>query len=174
MFKNRLELVKNLMQINAYYLNFYVQVPLAYISSLVLTFYTFCMSGFFVTFWFFFKVNSGVFLHNRVATLVPYAGRDNTHWRAVFPNEKRERLAGCTEDRRAGRRAAQKVRRAAEKGGMGCRKRQPSGPPFYAAQLTVQPPARLNVQPTGLSCSTACRPTFLCSSPARGKFMHFI
>jgi len=38
MFKNRLELVKNLMQINAYYLNFYVQVPLAYISSLVLTF----------------------------------------------------------------------------------------------------------------------------------------
>ena len=27
--------------------------------------------GFFIIFWFFFKVNSGVFLHNRVATLVP-------------------------------------------------------------------------------------------------------
>jgi len=27
------------------------------------------MSGFFMIFWFFFKVNSGVFLHSRVATL---------------------------------------------------------------------------------------------------------
>jgi len=28
------------------------------------------MSGFFIMFWGFFKVNSGIFLHNRVATLV--------------------------------------------------------------------------------------------------------
>jgi len=40
MFKNRLELVKNLMQIMHITLSFYVQeAPLAYISSLVLTFY---------------------------------------------------------------------------------------------------------------------------------------
>jgi len=37
MFKNRPELVKNLMQI-MHYLNFYMQVLLAYISSLILTF----------------------------------------------------------------------------------------------------------------------------------------
>jgi len=29
-------------------------------------------------------------------------------WRAVFPNEKHEFSAGCTEDRRAGRKAAEK------------------------------------------------------------------
>jgi len=46
----------------------YVQVPVAYISSLVLTF--FCMSGFVFIFWVCFKVNSGVFRHNRVATLL--------------------------------------------------------------------------------------------------------
>jgi len=38
MFKNRLELVKNMMH-NTYYLNFYVQVPVACISSSVLTFF---------------------------------------------------------------------------------------------------------------------------------------
>jgi len=37
MFKNRPELVKNLMQI-LHYLNFYVQVLVACISSLILTF----------------------------------------------------------------------------------------------------------------------------------------
>jgi len=41
---------------------FYVQVPVAYISSLILTFFkTFCRSGFFIILWDFFKVNSGVF-----------------------------------------------------------------------------------------------------------------
>jgi len=49
----------------------------------------------------------------------------------VFPNEKCELSAGCTEDRRAGRRAA-------EKGGTGCRKGQLSGLPFSAVQLNVQ------------------------------------
>ena len=32
-------------------------------------FQTFCVSGFFIIFFFFFKVNSWIFLHNRVATL---------------------------------------------------------------------------------------------------------
>jgi len=42
-----------------------------YISSLVLTLLnTFFMSGVFIIFWDFFKVNREVFLHNRVATLV--------------------------------------------------------------------------------------------------------
>jgi len=39
MFKNSLELVKNLMQIMHNTLNFYVQAPVAYISSFILTFY---------------------------------------------------------------------------------------------------------------------------------------
>jgi len=67
-------------------------------------------------------------------------------WKDVFRNEKRKLSADCTEDRRAGRRAA-------EKGGAGCRKGQLSGPPFSAAQLTVQP--------TGPSCSAACLPAYL-------------
>ena len=56
--------------------------------------------------------------------------------------------AGCTK---------KAVRRAAEKGGTGCRKGQPSGPSFSAAQL--------NVQLTCPSCGAACRPALLCSSP---------
>ena len=66
-------------------------------------------------------------------------------------------LAGCTKGRRLGRWAAQKG------SPVGCRKKQPSGLLFSAGQLTVQP--------TGLSCSAACRPALLCSSPVRGKFM---
>jgi len=54
-------------------------------------------------------------------------------WRAVFPNEKCELSAGCTEDRKAGQQAAQKGC-----GQVGCRKGQPSGPPFSTAELTVQ------------------------------------
>jgi len=55
---------------NAHYLNYYVQVPLTYISSLVLTFLTFCMSGVYYYFLFFFSRSILGFLHNRVATLV--------------------------------------------------------------------------------------------------------
>jgi len=40
---------------NAHYLNYYVQVPLTYISSLVLTFLTFCMSGVYYYFLLFFQ-----------------------------------------------------------------------------------------------------------------------
>jgi len=65
MFKNRLELVKNMM-----HLNFDLQVPVACFSCLVLTFLKhFACLGFFII-WVFFKVNSGDFLHNRVATLL--------------------------------------------------------------------------------------------------------
>jgi len=39
MFKNRLERIKNMMQIMHITLIFYVQLPVAYISSLVLTFF---------------------------------------------------------------------------------------------------------------------------------------
>ena len=64
--------------------------------------------------------------------------------RAVFPNEKREFSAGCTEDRRADRRAA-------EKGSpLACHFPQPS----WMCSL----PSRLNVQPTGPSCSAAHQP----------------
>jgi len=44
--------------------------PVACFSSLVLTFLNILYVWvFFIVFWVFFKVNSGVFLHNRVATL---------------------------------------------------------------------------------------------------------
>jgi len=69
----------------------------------------------------------------------------------------------------AGRLHKKAVRRAAEKGGAGCRRGQPSGPPFSAARQPT-----LNVQPTGLSYSVAWRPALLCNSPAHGKFMFFI
>jgi len=65
MFKNRL---LNLLKILC---KFYVQVPVACISSSVLTFFKrFVCLVFFIIFCFFFKINSGVFVHNRVATLV--------------------------------------------------------------------------------------------------------
>jgi len=49
---------------NAYYLNFYVRVSTACVSSLVLTFFKhFVCLVFFILLWVFFMVNSGVFLH---------------------------------------------------------------------------------------------------------------
>jgi len=53
-------------------LNFYVQVPVACISSFILTFFKhFYMPVFFKLFSVFFsRRNLGVFLHNRVATLL--------------------------------------------------------------------------------------------------------
>jgi len=81
----------------------------------------------------------------------------------VFPNEKRELSAGCTEGRAC--RLHKKVfQRAAEKGGTGCRKGQASSPSFSAAQLTVQPAlmcsplARPIVQPAGTPFSAARQP----------------
>jgi len=62
----------------------------------------------------------------RITVIVGPAGR--VGWRAVFPNEKRELSAGCTEDRRAGRRAVQKGGPAGcgkERGGL--HKRPPWG-----------------------------------------------
>jgi len=53
-------------------------------------------------------------------------------WRAVFPNEKRELSAGCTEDRRAGRQAAQKgIPAGCEKGRGGLRKRVAFWPALF-------------------------------------------
>jgi len=60
----------------------------------------------------------------------------------MFPNEKRELSAGCTEDKTkewAGGLHKKAVRRATKKGRAGCRKRQPSGSPFSADQFNVQP-----------------------------------
>jgi len=86
----------------------------------------------------------------------------------VFPNEKREFSAGCTEDRRAGRRAT-------VKGGAGCRKEQAAlALPFPQPSLLCSPPARLSVQPTGPSCSAACRPALLCGKqPAENSSFSF-
>jgi len=82
---------------------------------------------------------------------------DNTNRRTGFPNEKHELSAGCTENRRVGQQAVPKGGLAdCGKGRGRLRKGQPSGMPFSTAQL--------NVQPTGLSCSAACRPVLLCSS----------
>jgi len=47
----------------------YVQLPVAYVSSSVLTFLKHFVFLFFFIFCFFLKVNSVFFLHNRVATL---------------------------------------------------------------------------------------------------------
>jgi len=73
------------------------------------------------------------------------------------------RRAAQKTEGRADRLHKKEVRLAIEKGGVGCRKGQPSGPPFSTAQL--------NVQPTGPSCSAVWRPALLCISPARGKFV---
>ena len=58
------------MQIIHITLIFTVQIPVAYISRLVLLLFNILYVCFFCYFLFFFKVNSGVFLHNRVATLM--------------------------------------------------------------------------------------------------------
>jgi len=82
----------------------------------------------------------------------------------VFPNEKRELSAGCTEDRgRACGLHKKAIRQAAEKARL-----------FLQPSLMCNPAARLNVQPAGPSCSAAYRTALLCSSPAHGKFMFFI
>jgi len=54
--------------------------------------------------------------------------------RAVFPNEKCEFSAGCTEDRRAGRRAAQKdVPAGCGKGWAGLQKRATLRPALFCS-----------------------------------------
>jgi len=88
----------------------------------------------------------------------------------VFPNEKRELSAGCTEDTVGGRAGGllKRAGQAAEKG-------SPPARPFPLSSLMCSLLARLNnVQPSGPTCSAVCRPAFLCSSPARGKFMFYI
>jgi len=64
-------------------------------------------------------------------------------WRAVFPNEKRGFSAGWRAAQKTEGRAGKLHKRvvwwAAEKGMVGCRKRQPSCPPFSATKLNVQP-----------------------------------
>jgi len=56
------------------------------------------------------------------------------------------------------------VRRAAENGGASCRKGQPSGPPFSAAQLNVQP-AGLHFPQPSLMCSSLAHPVVQPASP---------
>jgi len=61
----------------------------------------------------------------------------------VFPYEKGELLAvwraALKTEGRAGGLHKKAVRRVAESGRAGCRKGQPSGPPFSVGQLNVQP-----------------------------------
>ena len=84
-------------------------------------------------------------------------------WRDVFPYEKGELLAvwraALKTEGRAGGLHKKAVRRVAESGRAGCRKGQPSGPPFSVGQLNVQPA----IPPFSATCLTA----FLCSPPAR-------
>jgi len=98
--------------------------------------------------------------------------RDNTNWRAgraggpCFQMEKVNfrRAGGLLHTRQKGRLHKKAVRRAAEKGGADCRKGQPSGPSFSAAQLNVQtalmysPLAHPVVQPAGPSFCAARQP----------------
>jgi len=122
------------------------------------------------------RVGFGVLLHFlwlqlRITLIVGPAG-----WRAVFPNEKREvsadwRTAQKTEGR-AGGLHKKVVRRAAEKGMLQKRAALQTAlfrSPVYCA-------ARLNVQPTGPSCTAASRSALLsmCSSPACGKSIFLI
>jgi len=73
--------------------------------------------------------------------------------------------AGCTKGLSGGLR--KRTGRPAERG-------SPPASPFLQPSLMCSPPARFNVQPTGPSCSAACRPALLCSSPAPRKLMFFI
>jgi len=74
----------------------------------------------------------------------------------VFPNEKREFLAGWRAaqktEGRAGGQHKKTIRRAAEKDGSSCRKEQPSGLPFSAARRpsVCSPLADPVVQPADL------------------------
>ena len=63
------ELVKHLMQIMHITLIWSASTGSVYFKFDFDLFLTFCMFGFFLLFSFIFKVNSGVFLHNRLATL---------------------------------------------------------------------------------------------------------
>jgi len=69
MFKNKLELVKNMMQTMHITLIFMCKYRQRTFKFGFDFFQTFCMSGVIYYFLVFFKVDSGVFLHNRVATL---------------------------------------------------------------------------------------------------------
>ena len=67
------------------------------------------------------------------------------------------------------------VRLDADKDGPACRKWKSFGPPFSATQFNVHPPARLNVQPTGPSCSAACRPALLAArQPPENSCFSFV
>ena len=92
-------------------------------------------------------------------------------WRAMFPNEKRELSADCTEDKTERGPAGCTKRRCGglrKRAGRGAEKGSPPDRPFPQPSLMCSPLAPLNVQPTGQSCSADCRPALLCSSPARG------
>jgi len=70
MFKNRLELVKNMMQIIHITLILCASTGRMHFKSGFDFFEHFGCLFFFIIVCFFFKVNSGVFVHNSVATLV--------------------------------------------------------------------------------------------------------
>jgi len=109
---------------------------------------------------------------------------DNTNWRPGGPGGLEGRVskwktwsfgglhrrqkggpAYCTKGRAL--RLRRRAGRAAENG-------SPLARPFSQPSLMCSPPACLNVQPTGPSCSAAWQPALLCNSPARGEFIFFI
>jgi len=88
----------------------------------------------------------------------------------VFPNEKREFSSGWQ--------AAQKTEGRADglrkRAGQAAEKSSALARPFPQPSLMCSPRVRLSVQPTGPSCSAACRPALSVQQAARGKFNFFI
>ena len=105
----------------------------------------------------------------RITVIGGLAGR--AEWRAGFPNEKRELLAGCTEDRRAGRRAALKGGPAGCGKGRAAKKSSLPVRPFPQTSSLCPPPACLMCSP--LACPVV-QHALLCSSSACRKFNFFI
>jgi len=103
--------------------------------------------------------------------------RDNTNWRTGGPVGQCFQMEKLNFQRAAAHKTKGQAGGLHKKGGpLGCGKGRGGLQKRTALRpiLFRNPPDRLNVQPTCPSCGAACRPTLLCSSPVRGKFMFFI
>ena len=81
-------------------------------------------------------------------------------WRAVFPNEKRELSAGCTEGR-AGGLHKKAVRQAAAKAGRAAEKGSPSAALFRSPAYCVAHQPALMCRPLARPVVQLCRPAVL-------------